>query len=259
MKLKNTINKASFLLVAAALVSLAASGCAQEPDWPEQDESEVPVLHSEDSPATFAATSELDLDSQEPDAFNYTPAPLADSQSVEPRSASTNFVDRWSGPQNQVEAKLFIGRHRAVVGVGARAKPGKVTTLRVQTRELKANGTLGSLREYRSGSNPNHNLEVWCQAPIGHLLTGLGSRIHNGDVTTMRIYYRRYNPNQRKLVGPVYSKGCGSSPNHALERRIVSWEEFTLPTREDRAVITGLSMRELNDDLNSLRLRFRFL
>lgn len=259
MKLHTIINQSRTLFAFGALFSMTSLGCVQDPALKTLEEVEVPVRYESDAPLNFAASSEIDADTQEPDAFNYTPAPLADAMSVESRSASTDFRDVWSGPKNKVEAKIFVGRHRAIVGVGARVKPGEVTTLRVHARQVMPNGTLGGLREYRGGSEPNHNLEVWCKAPAGHLLTGLGGRIRNDNMTTLRIYYRKYNPNTRKLVGPVFNKGCGTAPNHALERRVVSWEAFTNPARENRAIVTGLSMRELSDNLNSLRLRFRLL
>lgn len=98
----------------------------------------------------------------------------------------------------EVETDDFIrADYRVITGIGVRANPGNVTTLRVAYRLLdNETGQLGQVKYMTAGMEPNHELEVWIY-PVEEenddqvILSGFGARAANGaNLTTLRVWTR---------------------------------------------------------------------
>lgn len=93
-------------------------------------------------------------------------------------------LERWVFPVEAVDDENVV-----LAGVGARASPGNLTTLRIWTRDIRADGTLEEPREHRFGTEPNHPLEAQVMVPDPGVIIGWGLRASPGNVTHMMAWY----------------------------------------------------------------------
>jgi hypothetical protein len=231
-----------------ALVGFAAVGCVAEPEGSSDGSGTEPTSVLDESTGDLVATNY-----EQPEG-----EPIYVEASDADKNLTEEFQDVWDGSA-VTEAAIDMPRDFLMVGVGFRLLNDNVTTLRVHGRRHNADGTLGGIQEFRAGTAPNNDLEVWCAAPVGQVIAGVGTRVYNDNVTTVHIWTRNYNASTRTL-GPieVEPRRCGSVPDYALERRLVTWEHAS-NADEPRTVWNGIAARVADDNMTSLRGRFRVM
>ncbi len=163
-----------------------------------------------------------------------------------------HFIDVWEGSGNE-EVRMDMGYRWALIAIGGRAKPGEITTLRMLARKINSDGTLGVSQEFRTGTEKDHGLEVWCVAPRNHIIVGVGGRLKDGDLTTMQIEHAPYDPKTKSTTKKSTTARCGIEPHAPLER-MISHQVYGYPLSQN--YISGISMRELDGNLETLRARF---
>lgn len=101
----------------------------------------------------------------------------------------------------------------------------------------------------RSGTHP---LEVSTDESLrasNRVITGIGIRMHDGDVTTLRVAYRKLDPD-RGLLGPDHFQAAGTEPSFSMERWV-----FPLEAVGDRnAVLAGIGARAHTGNITTLRV-----
>ncbi|SMF73130.1 hypothetical protein [Pseudobacteriovorax antillogorgiicola] len=160
--------------------------------------------------------------------------------------SSNSYGETWSqsfglDPYHSLEVDSGILDY-VVTGVGVRAEGGRITTLRIQGREILENGELGPRRMFYFGRSPQHALEVWYEAGPYQVITGLGFRAVPGNVTTMDVEVSQYFDDSME-VEYLKRVRVGRDPNHSLEVYA-----STLDTTSDprKTVLSGLGLREYN-------------
>ncbi len=134
-----------------------------------------------------------------------------------------------------------------LTGIGVYSKWGGWQTVKLEGRQINANGTLGT-REIFSDGTCSH----WIEVPEDkeYVITGIGvARRHyktdsgllsstkdHVDVTALHAWYREFDPVNRKLTGEA---GLVIEGGAALEARYLP-EEYGL--NSDHAIITGVGM-----------------
>lgn len=93
-------------------------------------------------------------------------------------------LERWVFPLEAVH-----DTHAVLAGIGMRAHPGDLTTLRVWTRDINESGRMTEPREHRFGPDPNHPLEALVMVPDPGVIVGFGVRASPGDVTHAMAWY----------------------------------------------------------------------
>ena len=241
-----------FSNIGLSALLIAMVGCVDMAD------EALPHETSDSSGVVTEPTSVIDPATGELVAINYEELdtePVYAQPDLTDKRLSTVFQDIQEGTGE--EAFVNLQQNGVIVGIGARvAKNDNVTTLRVHSRIHQADGTLGPIVEHRAGTGANEGLEVWCAAPINHIIVGVGGRMNEHNLTTLHIWSRRYNPSTGKLEGQFFEKRCGSEPDRGVELRIVTHEHVE-DTELDATVMNGIGMRCRNSNLAGLRVRLR--
>lgn len=212
--------------------------------------------HDDDPPADDNDPPADDNDGEDP-GTDPGPDPVVEEPDDGEFVLSTAYRDVWVG-ESKDEARVDLPADYVLVGVGVRIGGlfTDVTTLVAHARQLE-DGKLGDIREFRGGSDPNHGLEVYCEAPSGYVITGIGGRVKGADMTTLHVWSRPFDPETGELGEvEVEPTRCGSDPNHVVEQRLVTWEH-TPSDAVDTTVWNGISMRAAWGDLTSIRARLR--
>jgi hypothetical protein len=234
------------LIRLACVVGLAVSACATE-------------VADEGSTDATAPTSVVDPETGELVAMNYerpSSEPIYADALLDAKNLSTGFQEVVSG-SNETDAMVNLQQNGVIVGIGARVDNDDITTLVVHGRVNQSDGQLGPVLEFRGGTQPNHGLEVFCAAPPGNAIVGVGGRISSGHAfTTMHIWSRPYNPATRELSGQAFEQRCGSVPDSTLENRLVAWEH--VPDSDlNFTVFNGIGMRDQNNAVAGIKVRVR--
>ena len=195
----------------------------------------------------------------EPEVTNYTPLSNTEIAVPTTKAIGNQIVDDQeirlgTEPNFTLEVDGVLPADYVLTGVGARAKGGSITTLVLEGRKLRNNGTLGARKQFKFGTEPNHSLEVWYAVPNNHVITGIGARLANGNITTMKLRYRKinYNNNNRfRLGNKLKIAKVGTEPNHTLEAEFVA-KQHGLNLK--RVLLTRIAMREKNSNLTTLRV-----
>lgn len=102
-----------------------------------------------------------------------------------------------SEPEGGVEVARSVGSQEVVVGLGFRASGGNITTMALYAKRLDpATGRLvGSVKEYRTGSDPNHGLEMFAFVDDStRIVTGFGARAHDNNIEGLVLHTARLTP-----------------------------------------------------------------
>jgi hypothetical protein len=100
---------------------------------------------------------------------------------------------KTAGSTTCCEAETQVDPSQVVVGVGMRVNSDNLTTLTVWGQTLDPSTCLltGPLKEYRSGSEPDHSLEAFWYVPPSTndriIVIGVGARANNSNVTTLQL------------------------------------------------------------------------
>jgi hypothetical protein len=118
-----------------------------------------------------------------------------------------------------VEAALTAPPGYVITGLGARAHEDNITTLWLQVRPLRPDGTLGPAEELRGGWEPDAHLEAQVILPEGYVATGFGGRITpEWDVKTLALWGRPLRADG--TLGEEKMCRGGSEPAGGLERQV---------------------------------------
>ncbi len=92
--------------------------------------------------------------------------------------------ERWVYPAEEVNDDQVI-----ICGVGARANPGNLTTLRIWTRDILEDGSLARPEEHRYGPQPDSITEAIVMVPDPGVLVGVGMRANPGNITHLKVWF----------------------------------------------------------------------
>ncbi len=89
-------------------------------------------------------------------------------------------------PEHACEATIMLPTGWVMVGFGAAGEPEwDITLLRVWARELQSDGSLGEIRIFNDGRNPERGPEAFVLAEEpDRVLTGLGTRFHQNNIAS---------------------------------------------------------------------------
>lgn len=192
----------------------------------------------------------------EPEVQNYVPMDTDEigaetiSKAVGGQIIDDQEVRVGIEPNHSLEVDGRLPAGYVLTGIGARARDGKITTLVLEGRYVNSNGTMGTRKRFKFGSEPNHGLEVWYAAPNQHTITGLGARITNGNITTLKLRHRRLGSN-RRLSTNYYTARTGTEPNNSLEAEFLPAAHGLNVTR---VTLTRVGMREKSNNLTTLQV-----
>lgn len=165
-----------------------------------------------------------------------------------------------TAPNNALEVYHNLPPGYAMTGIGLRISNNNVTTMVIEQRFIKADGSLGPRYKTYHGTSPNHALEVWYAVPEGFLITGIGIRVGNGNVTTLRVYHQRIDEssttNNVILNNIRRITTVGTAPTHALE---IDFEVIDFNTFPNKTVLTGIGFRCNNDNITTMKVQMGYL
>lgn len=174
-------------------------------------------------------------------------------------------VNSGTEPNHSLEIFHTLPPGYVMTGIGLRIRDGIVTTMQVEDRYINIDGSLGPRFRTKHGIAPNHSLEAWFAAPEGFVITGIGVRVRNDNVTTLRAYFQRIDPNSKPenviLEERVFEANVGTVPNHSLEvdfdtRNLKSYKS---PFFRNRAVYTGIGFRCDDDNITTMKSQIGYL
>lgn len=139
------------------------------------------------------------------------------------------------------------------VAVGYGASPN---TLAVWAAPIKPDGSLGEVKEFRAGADPEGELHVRFVCDENRVLTGLGMRRSGDFITDARARSAR-TPGTKAGTAPTASSDEGLK----LVGRRVDVDERTESVwgAPDGWVITGLGARASGQDVDAVMLRMNYL
>jgi hypothetical protein len=140
-----------------------------------------------------------------------------------------------------------IQRNYVVTGVGLRVHDSNLTTLHLEVAPIRADGTLGERENRRYGPDPDAKPEAVVLAGEQEVVTGIGLRVHDNNVTTIKLYVRRLDPATGAL-GDVRVLTGGGSPNAGVE---VEHYEPGEPL-----VVIGVGARVHDSNVTTLELQY---
>ena len=212
----------------------------------------------------------IDPETGEPVATNFDQYPATDwneQKQSGPKNASIGgqifheFTQNLgTAPHNALEVYHNLPPGYALTGIGLRISNNNVTTMVIEQRFIKSDGSLGPRYRTYHGTAPNHALEVWYAVPDRFLITGLGVRVGNGNVTTLLVHYKRIS--EHSTANNVFLEDwglatrVGTAPNHALE---IDFEVSDFNTFLNRTVLTGIGFRCNNDNITTMKVQMGYL
>jgi len=144
-----------------------------------------------------------------------------------------------------------------LTGIGIASNHDKVKTLHLERRYLNADGSMGTRYLSKHGSKPNDALEnAFYSVPDGYVIVGLGGGIKDGDIKRLDVHYMEIGMvnGHPRLVGQVLT--MSQRPDKPIEREVIPGN---MGYDINRSVITGVALKEGNDNLHSLKLYFAYL
>ncbi|KAA1242345.1 hypothetical protein [Aquimarina sp. RZ0] len=239
------MKKSNKLQVIAAAIVLTFSACQKE-DALEQNEQLLDLK-------TEIITVPINPITGEPEVQNYVPTNVVTNIENNQKAVGGQIIDDQEirvgrDPNHALEVDGKLPKGYVLTGVGARAKKEEITTLVLEGRYVNPDGTMGPRKQFKFGSSPNNGLEVWYAVPHQHIITGIGARLSDGNITTMVLRHRKLKSNGR-LSTSLNTAKVGSSPNHGLEAEFMP-KDHSLNIK--RTVLTRVGMREKKSNLTTL-------
>ena len=151
--------------------------------------------------------------------------------------------------KSAMELNCDVPSNSVVVGVGARVSSGAVRGIRLGYKSVMSDGSLGSTQYIQCGNG----YEEYIEAPDGNVLVGVGARISSDDIQGIKIVSAPWN-SDLKIIDHVYTtQNTRNSTEEYIDLRTYQ-SEFILLS-DDHSVITGVGMREKNDNMAGLTIR----
>ena len=143
--------------------------------------------------------------------------------------------------------------YKVITGIGVDVVDEDINNLWVQTRELFADGTLGTREEHRSeGTGPNPILETIWQAENGRVLVTMGGGVRRDDFRTLKVVTAR--PELDAETGNLrlvdfQTEYFGPEPSE-------QWvEAYCEPVEASmQQVVRGIGMRVKDSNLTTIKL-----
>ena len=165
------------------------------------------------------------------------------------RWGNSTVIRKGTLPAHELEVFGEIEDNNLVMtGIGARVGDDHITTLHLQVAPIKEDGTLGSREIFKHGMQPNHELEVMKEVNYQEVIVGVGARVGNDNLTTLKIYSRYLDPTTGEL-GDLKVYHDGIDPYHDLE---IDWQP---ETNSKSTILTGIGARVGDDNLTTLHLK----
>ena len=225
------------------------------------------TMESGNETAATTPTSEFLTQIGEPVAINYDPSVFSRIETVSMKVQESRMI---LGPPSfyyipndvpaVMEADGTLSNQYALTGIGGRvaSNPTAVTTLHLAGRKIHPDGSLGEDELKQFGSHPDNMLEVWCPAPPGKFIVGAGFRVRDFNLTTIHIWTRSWDPALRKLTGPERLDRCGLIPDSIPEVEFNASGIYDPgDPLLDKALISGIGLRENNDNMQNMRIFLR--
>ena len=161
-----------------------------------------------------------------------------------------------SVPGNQLEKYINRGAGNSievVTGWGGNSYKDNVKYMKLQTRALQEDGTLGPrVFHYASGTNHNSDYELSWEADNGRVLVTMGAGVRQGDFRTLKVVTARplFNPSKGRVeLVDFEEKIVGSEPYSS------SIEAYCQPINSSKQqVVRGVGMRVYDSNLTTLKL-----
>ncbi|MBN1441209.1 MAG: hypothetical protein JXA90_00805 [Planctomycetes bacterium] len=144
------------------------------------------------------------------------------------------------------EVRFVCPAGSVITAIGARAHADNITTMWIDHRPLRPDGTLGPPTAEKLGAEPEHACEAFIRLPESYVACGFGARgAPEWDVTTLWVWARPLL--EGGGLGEVRIFKDGFLPEHGLEREAVE-------TRPGR-VLTGAGLRFASNDVAGIWAR----
>jgi hypothetical protein len=162
-----------------------------------------------------------------------------------------------SVPGNQLEKYINRGagntEKEVVTGWGGDSYKDNIRSMKLQTRVLHEDGTLGPrVFHYTSGANYNSHYELSWEADDGRVLVTMGAGVRQGDFRTLKIITARPQFNQatgRVELVDFEEEIVGSEPEASKV------EAYCQPINSSKQqVVRGVGMRVYDSNLTTLKL-----
>lgn len=154
-----------------------------------------------------------------------------------------SLADRQIVRDDGSDAYVDVPVGHVITGVGLRINEDRVRTLRVLSRALLSDGSLGPEQEHRSGDEPNGGIEAELVVPDCHVIVGAGTRSNDDNAKTLVVYAAPFSANGS--LGPSQTFRGGSEPTAGVE------DEYQAPGGR---VLTGIGFRIFDDDVVGMRV-----
>jgi hypothetical protein len=171
-------------------------------------------------------------------------------------------VHQPSNSGSAVEVEDLLSPGQVLTGIGARASENAVTRMRLRARSILSNWSwdpVGSTWQdwVRLPSDDGGNqaeMEIALQSPFVAVGVGMGISGHN--IAAIRLRKREYSPSQHKLIGAESEDAVGTGAGELY------WDTGFITQSADlkaKMVVVGVGLRELNDNLTTLRVWTAYL
>lgn len=252
-----------FLIVgsvgAAALASVA---CSADPERDASSDPKLAAISAYDEPATpTIAPGSLR-------AFDVFPDGRFEEAEAWPSYQTKNWdwgeegVNSPSNSGSAVEVEDILSPGQVMTGIGARASTNAITRMRLRARSILSNWSwdpVGAtwqdwVRLPEDDGGNAAELEIALQHPFVAVGIGLGVSGHN--IAAIRLRKREYSPSQHQLVGAESEDAVGVGPGELYWDTGFITQSAALKAK---MVIVGVGLRELNDNLSTLRVWTAYL
>jgi len=98
------------------------------------------------------------------------------------------------------QVKCMAPKNHFISGYGGRIKDGNITTLHIEIRQNRNDGSLGPRKIKRCGSAPNFDLEKFINLPEGYVMTGFGGHVRDNNFIGLTAYGKRLDSNNGRLT-----------------------------------------------------------
>lgn len=98
------------------------------------------------------------------------------------------------------QAACVAPENHFISGYGGRILDGNVTTLHLEIRENRTDGSLGPRAILRCGSVPDSGLEKFVSLPDGYVMTGFGGHIQKNNFIGLTAYGKKLDSNRARLT-----------------------------------------------------------
>ncbi|AJQ94020.1 hypothetical protein [Gynuella sunshinyii] len=154
------------------------------------------------------------------------------------------------------ESYCSVPESSVVVGLGTRIRHGNAVGVKLKYRTVNVDGSLGSPHYVQCGSEAPKN---FVEVPDGYIVTGFGGRVKSSDLQSVYALARRWDSEQRMLVGDTRTFHSGDNYEMMLDLRIHGPTGLDSFFDTDHGVISGAGFRSKSDDIKGLTAKVGYI